>query len=116
MSRFSPNRAPTSHFQVSRKYTIPFPRFHCRYYKSSTCSPIADMHASVSCLRSLSVTVGWRNRHNLKKKWQCPCGKVLPTRQTPESKAFGMHCSGAQHKDWVRHGKVLPEFVLGSVA
>ena len=78
----------------------------CRYYKSSTSSQMADMHASPSCLPRLSVAAGWRNRHILTKKLQFPCGKVLPTVQTPESEAFGIHCSGAQHKDSVRYGKV----------
>ena len=71
---------------------------------------MANMHACPSCLPPLSVAAGWRNRLLLKKKWQCPCGKVLPKVQTPESKAFGIHCSGAQHKNWVRYGKVVPEF------
>ena len=35
--------------------------------------------------------------------------------QAPESKAFGNHCSGAQHTDWVRYIKVVPEFFQGSV-
>ena len=45
-------------------------------------SQMADMHTSPSYLPPLGVVVGWRNRHLPTKKWQCPCGKVLPTEQT----------------------------------
>ena len=27
------------------------------------------------------------------------------------SKAFGIHYSGTQHSDWVRYGKLVPEFL-----
>ena len=75
---------------------------------------MADMHVSPFSLPLPSVAAEWRNR--LTKKWLWPCGKVLPTVQTPESKVFGIHCSGAQHKDWVRYGKAVPDFFWGNVA
>ena len=34
--------------------------------------------------------------------------------QNPESRAFSIHYSGTQYTDWVRYGKVLPEFFQGS--
>ena len=33
------------------------------------------------------------------RKWQCPCGTVLPSTMVPNIKAFGVHCKGEQHKD-----------------
>ena len=63
----------------------------------------------------ISVAAGCRNRPILTKTWPCPYGKVVPALQTPESNVFGIHCSGAHHKDRVRYGKVVPEFFQGSV-
>ena len=74
---------------------LPTGCFHCRYYKSSTSSQMADMNAYSSCLPPLSVAAGLRDRPILTKKWPCPCGKVVPTVQTPESKKFGTHFWGA---------------------
>ena len=91
-------------------------RFLCRYYKSSTFSQMANMHASPPCWPPMSVAAAWRNRHILTKKWQCPSGRVLPIVQALDSKAFGIHCSGARHTDWVRYGKVVPEFLQGTVS
>ena len=71
---------------------------------------MADMRASPICLPLLIIAAGWHNRHIPMNKWQCPCGNVVPTRLTPEIKAFGIHCSGAQHTDLVWYGKVVPEF------
>ena len=34
----------------------------------------------------------------------------------PETKAFGIHCSGAHYTDRVRYNKVVAEFFHGSVA
>ena len=62
----------------------------------------------------MNVTAAWRNCH-VSKKWQCPYGKVLPIVQHPDNKVFGIHYSGAQHTDWVRYGKVMPEFFHGGV-
>ena len=76
---------------------------------------MADMRASPP-LPPIIVAAGWRNRDIPTKKWQCPCGKVLPIVQNPESKAFSIHCSGTQHTDWVRYGKVVPEFFQGSIS
>ena len=76
---------------------------------------MADMRASPP-LAPLSVAAGWRNRDIPTKKWQCPCGKVLPIVQNPDSKAYSVHCSGTQHTDWVRYGKVVPEFFQGSIS
>ena len=77
---------------------------------------MADMSASPPSLPCISVAAAWRNHHIPTKKWQCPCGKVLPIVHAPESKAFGIHCSATQHMDTVRHGKVVPEFFHGSVS
>ena len=77
---------------------------------------MADMRASPPSLPPINVAAGWRNRDIPTKKWQCPCGKVLPIVQNPESKVFGIHCSGTQHTAWVRYGKVVPEFFQGSVS
>ena len=76
---------------------------------------MADMRASPP-LPPITVAARWRNRDILAKKWQCPCGKVLPIVQNPESKAFSIHCSGTQHTDWVRCGKVVLEFFQGSIS
>ena len=76
---------------------------------------MADMRASPP-LAPLSVAAGWRNRDIPTKKWQCPCGKVLPIVQNPDSKAYSIHCSGSQHTDWFRYGKVVPEFFKGSIS
>ena len=76
---------------------------------------MADMRASPP-LPPITVAAGWRNRDIPTKNWQCPCGKVLPIVQNPESKAFSIHCSGTQHTDWVRYGKVVPEFFQGSIS
>ena len=35
--------------------------------------------------------------------------------QALDGKTFGIFCSGAQHTEWVRYGKVVPEFFQGSV-
>ena len=70
----------------------------------------------ISSLGSLSVAAGWRNRDIPTKKWQCPCGKVLPIVQNPNSKAYSIHCLDTQHTDWVRYGKVVPEFFQGSIS
>ena len=67
-------------------------------------------------LAPLSVAAGWRNRDIPTKKLQCPCGKVLPIVQNPDSKACSVHCSGTQHTDWVRYGKVVPESFQGSIS
>ena len=45
-----------------------------------------------------------------------PCGKVLPIVHNPDSKAYSVHCSGTQHTNWVRYGKVVPEFFQGSMS
>ena len=74
---------------------------------------MADMHVSPP-LPPINVAARWRNRDIPTKKWQCPCGKVVPIVQNPESKAFSIHCSGTQHTDWVRYGKVVPEFLQGT--
>ena len=71
---------------------------------------MAHMRASPPSLPAISVAAAWRNRHIPTKKWQCPCGKVVPIVLAPKSKAFGIHCSGAKHTDWVRYGKLVPEF------
>ena len=76
---------------------------------------MADMLASPP-LAPLSVAAGLRNRDIPTKKWQCPCGKVLPIVQNPDSKAYNVHCSVTQHTDWVRYGKVVPEFFQGSIS
>ena len=76
---------------------------------------MADMCASSPCLPPMSVAAACCNGHIPTKKWHCPSGKVLPIMQAPDSKAFGIHCSGAQYTDWVRYGKVVPEFFQGSV-
>ena len=75
---------------------------------------MADMRASPP-LALLTVAAGWRNRDIPTKKWQCPCRKVLPIVQNPKSKAFSIHCSGTPHTNWVRYGKVVPEFFQGSI-
>ena len=49
------------------------------------------------------------------KKWLRPYGKNPSTSQAPDSKAFHIHCSSAQHMDWVQDGKVGPEFFQGSI-
>ena len=36
--------------------------------------------------------------------------------QKPESKAFSIHCSGTQHSDWVRYGKIVPDFFQVSIS
>ena len=87
----------------------PPPRFRCRYYTSSTSSQMANMGTCPPCLLAISMAAVWRNRHIPSKKWQCPCGKVVTTMPALESKVFGIHCSGAQHMDWVWYGKVVPE-------
>ena len=76
---------------------------------------MANMRASPPLAR-ITVAAGWRNRDIATKKWQCPCGKVLPIVQNPKSKAFSIHCSGTQHTDWVRYGKVVLEFFQGSIS
>ena len=56
------------------------------------------------------------HRHIPTKKWQRPCGKVLPTVQTPKGKACGIQSSRAHHTDRMGYGKVVPDFFLSSVA
>ena len=76
----------------------PPPRFCCRYNTIFPFLTMADIRASPS-LPPMNVAAGWCNRDIRTKKWQCPCGKVLPILQNPESKAFSIHCSGTQHTD-----------------
>ena len=100
---------------ASLPVTRPPPFFCCRYHKILHFLTMAAMRTSLPSLPPFSVSATWRNRHIPTKKWQCPCGKVPPIAQAPHSKAFGIHCSGAQHTDWVRYGKVVPEYFQGSV-
>ena len=72
------------------------------------------MRASLSLPR-INVAAGWRDHNIPIQKWQCRCGKVLPIVQNPDSNAFSIHCLGTQHTDWVRYGKVVPEFFQGSI-
>ena len=88
------------------------------FFVANTIQPsltsLADMRGSPP-LAPLSVAAGWRNRNIPTKKWQCPCGKVLPIVHNPDSKAYSIHCAGTQHTDWVRYRKVVPEFFQGSM-
>ena len=45
------------------------------------------------------------------RKWLCPCGKVVPTTMGPETKGFKVHYGGDRHQDWLRYGKVVPEYI-----
>ena len=63
-------------------------------------------------LAPLTIAAAWRNRDIPTKKWQCPCGKVLPIVQKPREQ-------GIQHPSIpTRYGtaKVVPEFVQGSIS
>ena len=62
----------------------PPPRFCCKYHKIFHFLTMAGMRASPPSLPPISVAAGWRNRDSPTKKWQCPCGKVLPIVQTPQ--------------------------------
>ena len=95
--------------------TSPHPLFCRGYHTTFPCVTMADMRAS-SPLAPLSVAAGWRNRDIPPKKWQCPCGKVQRIVQNLDSKAYSVHCSGTQHTDWVRYGKVVPVFFHGSIS
>ena len=95
--------------------TSPPPLFCCRYHTTFPYVTMADMRAFPP-LAPLSVAAGGRNRDIPRKKWQCPCGKVLPIVQNSESTAYGVHCSGTQHTDWVWYVKVVPEFLQGSLS
>ena len=75
--------------------TSPPPLFCRRYHTTFPYLTMADMRASPP-LALLSVAAGWRNRDIPTKKWQCPCGKVMPIVQNPDSKAYRIHCSGTQ--------------------
>ena len=77
-------------------------------------SPV-DMHALDPQLPPISVWSAWQGCQIVSKKWQCTCGKVLPTSQAPNSKPSGIHCSGAEHNNWVRCGTIVPEFFQGRV-
>ena len=77
---------------------------------------MADMGASPPSLPPINAAAEWRKQDVPTKKWQCPCGKVVPIVQTPQSKALSIHCSGTQHTEWVRYGKVVPELFQGSVS
>ena len=51
-----------------------------------------------------NIVAEWRERNIAAKKWQCPCGKVLPITMGPTTKAFThVHCKGEQHKDWLQY-------------
>ena len=43
--------------------------------------------------------------------WQGPAHNA-----EPRSRVFSIHCSGTQHTDWVRYGKVPPGFFQGSIS
>ena len=72
---------------------------------------MVDMRASPP-LAPLTIAAGWRNRDIPKKKWQCPCGKVLPIVQKPREQ-------GIQHPGiptGYGTAKVVPEFCQGSIS
>ena len=94
--------------------TSPPPLFCRTYHTTFPYLTMADMRGSPP-LAPLTVAAGWRNRDIPTKKWQCPCGKVLPIVQNPDNKAYSIQCAGTQHTDWVRYGKVVPEFFQGSI-
>ena len=77
---------------------------------------MADMRASPPSLPPINVAEGWHNCDIPTKKWHCPYGKDLPIMQSAESRALGIHCSGTQHTNWVRYGKVVLEFFQGRVS
>ena len=95
--------------------TSPLPLFCRRYHTTFPYVTMAAMRASPP-LAPLSVAAGWRNRDIATKKWQCPCGKVPTIVQNPDNKAYNVQCSGTQHTDWVRYGKVVPEFFQGGIS
>ena len=111
-----PVGAPGQCNSASLAIAPPPPRFCCRYNEIFQFLTMVDMRTSPPSLPPINVAVGWRNRDIPTKKWQCRCGKVLPIVRTPQSKAFSIHCWGTQHTDWVRYGKVVPEFFQGTVS
>ena len=110
-----PVGAPIQCDSASLAVRLPPHLFCCGYHKVFHFLTMADMRASPPSLPPINVAAGWRNRDIPTKKWQCPYGKILPIVQTPKSQAFSIHCSGTQHTDSVRYGKVVPEFFQGSV-
>ena len=93
----------------------PPPWFCCTYNTIFPFLTIPDMRASFP-LPPINVAARWRNGDIPTKKWRCPCGKVLPIVQNPDNRAFSIHCLGTQHTNWVRYGKVVPEFFHGSIS